>query len=358
MAAVSKVEMVDDRMVCAKIAHTENMLQKQENKGEIIIYRDQSAPEIQVSLVDDTVWLTQAQMADLFGRDRDTISEHIQNVYKTAELSQNSVTRKFRVTARDGKTYNVDHYNLDMIISVGYRVNSKRGTQFRIWATQHLRDYLLKGYLVNEKRLRENQNAKLKELQQAHVLIQQAMESRRLDGYEKELLNIISDYTNTWVILNDYDAGRLRIADVSKNKIKYLEYDRIRDSIDRFKKRLMVTDRVTNSFGTENKSKLNSILKNVQSGLDGINSRFTVEEKAAQLFYAIIHERPFVDGNKRIGSLLFILFLVENGLLYNRKGEKRINDAALAALALLVAESKPQQKDVMIKLIVNLINKK
>jgi prophage maintenance system killer protein len=334
------------------------MSEIQQNKGEIIIYNDNQGPKIEVAVGQDTVWMTQAEISKFFQTERSVITKHLKNIFKTAELSQNRVCAIFAHTAADGKTYQVEHYNLDAIISVGYRVNSKRATQFRIWATQRLRDYLFKGYLINEKRLRENQNAKLKELQQAHVLIQQAIESRRLDGYEKELLSIISDYTNTWVILNDYDAGRLRIADVSKSKIKYLDYDRIRDSIDRFKKRLMITDRVTNSFGAEIKHKLDSILKNLQSGLDGVSSRFTVEEKAAQLFYAIIHERPFIDGNKRIGSLLFILFLVENGLLYNRKGEKRINDAALAALALLVAESKPQQKDIMIKLIVNLINKK
>lgn len=334
-------------------------MEKQENKGEIVIYKDHNTPEIQVNLVDDTVWLTQAQMAELFDRDRDTISEHIQHVYKTAELSQNSVTRKFRVTARDGKKYNVEHYNLDMIISIGYRVNSKRGTQFRIWATRHLRDYLLKGYLINEKRLRENQNAKLRELQEAHKLIQEALETKRLDGFEKELVNIITDYTNTWIILNEYDAGKLKISDVTKRSASHLAHERVADSVDRFRTRLLAEKHATSDFGLENApGKLAKILTKVRSSLDGLDLYPSPEEKAAHIFYYIITERPYKDGNKRIASLIFILYLIENHLLYNRKGERRINDSALAALALLVAESKPGQKDVMIKLIVNLINKK
>ncbi|HEX5429994.1 MAG TPA: virulence protein RhuM/Fic/DOC family protein [Patescibacteria group bacterium] len=333
-------------------------MEKQENKGEIIIYKSDSGPELQIKLENDSVWLTQAQMAELFDRDRDTISEHIQHVYKTAELSPNSVTRKFRVTARDGKSYNVEHYNLDMIISVGYRVNSKRGTQFRIWATKHLRGYLLKGYLINERRLRENQDAKLKELQQAHLLIQQALESRRLDGFEKELVNIITDYTNTWIVLNEYDSGKLKISDVSKNKTSYLDFGKVTDSVSRFKNRLQANKLATADFGKPNGNKLQKILTRVKQNLDGVDVYPSAEEKGAHLFYFLISEKPFADGNKRIASLIFILFLIENHLLYNRKGERRINDSALAALALLVAESKPSQKDVMVKLIVNLINKK
>jgi prophage maintenance system killer protein len=332
-----------------------------ENKGEIIIYRDQETPEIQVNLVDDTVWLTQGQMAELFAKDVNTIGGHIQNVYKMAELSQNQTTRKFRVVQSEGKKQvkrDITYYNLDMIISVGYRVNSKRGTQFRIWATTHLRDFLLKGYLINEKRLRENQGSKLRELQQAHRLIQEALETRRLEGFEKELLNIITDYTNTWVILNEYDAGKLKISDVSKSRASYLNYDQVKDSVERFRNRLIASKQATSSFAVESGSRLRNILNRVRQHLDGVDAYPSTEEKAAHLFYFMIVEKPFTDGNKRIASLVFILFLIENHLLYNRKGERRINDSALAALALLVAESKPSQKDIMIKLVVNLINKK
>jgi prophage maintenance system killer protein len=331
---------------------------EKQQKGEMVIYKEDNSPEIKVTLVDDTVWLTQSQMAELFDRNIPTINEHIKHTYKSGELTENSVTRKFRVTARDGKAYNVEHYNLDMIISIGYRVNSKRGTQFRIWATKNLRDFLLKGYLINERRLRENQDAKLKELQQAHHLIQEALESRRLEGFEKELVNIITDYTNTWVILNEYDAGKLKISDVSKKQASYLNYEQVKDSVDRFRSRLIASKQATTSFGNEAGSKLRNILNRVKQHLDGVDAYPSTEEKAAHLFYFLITEKPFSDGNKRIASLIFILFLIENHLLYNRKGERRINDSALAALALLVAESKPSQKDVMVKLIVNLINKK
>lgn len=153
--------------------------------GEVVIYKDQQGPELKVSLVDNTVWLSQSQMAELFRKDVRTINEHIKNIFKEAELRQNSVIRKFRITALDGKTYNVNYYNLDVIISVGYRVKSKRGTQFRIWATQRLRDYLLKGYILNQHRLKERREIKLKELEGALKLIQRAIETNRLSGSKK-----------------------------------------------------------------------------------------------------------------------------------------------------------------------------
>ena len=174
-------------------------MENTENKGEIVIYKADQGPEIEIQVDKDTVWMTQADISKLFQTERSVITKHLNNIFKSAELSQNSVCAIFAHTAADGKTYQVEHYNLDVIISVGYRVNSKRATQFRVWATQRLRDFLLKGYLVNEKRLQENQQLKLKELQQAVSLMQEALSVKRLEGYEKELLNIITDYTNTWI---------------------------------------------------------------------------------------------------------------------------------------------------------------
>src|SRR3989344_1170131 len=266
-------------------------MENQGNKGEIIIYKADSGPEIQVKLENETIWLTQVQMADLFDINRDTIGDHIQSIYKTAELSQNQTTGKFPVVQIEGKKQvkrEVSFYNLDMVISVGYRVNSKRGTQFRIWATKHLREYILKGYLVNEKRLKENEEVKLKELQQAVGLMQQALEARMFEGYENLL----------------------------------------------------------------------ALLGNIGQTYDGKEVYPTLEEKAAHLLYFAVKNHPFVDGNKRIGALLFILFLIENRFLHNKKGERKINDSALTAITLLVAESKPVQKEVIVKVIVNLINKK
>ncbi|MEJ0021703.1 MAG: RhuM family protein [Candidatus Doudnabacteria bacterium] len=332
----------------------------EENKGEIVIYKAEEGPELQVTLENETVWLNLQQMTDLFQRDKSVISRHIQNIYKEAELSQNATVAFFATVQKEGNREvkrEIEFYNLDMIISVGYRVNSKRGTQFRIWATQRLRDYLLKGYLVNEKRLKENEEIKLKELQQAVGLMQQALSVKRLEGYEKELLNIITDYANTWLTFYQFDAGTLAL-EGNKKTTKHLEYEQIKKSIVRFKQRLMKDDEASELFGTEVSEKLLSLLGNVKQSLGGKDVYPTLEEKAAHLLYFAVKNHPFVDGNKRIGALLFILFLVQNNFLINKRGERKINDSALTAVTLLVAESKPAQKDVMVKLIVNLINKK
>lgn len=333
-------------------------MENQEKKGEIIIYKAASGPELQVKLEDESVWLNLQQMTDLFQRDKSVIAKHIKNIYKEAELSQNSVVAFFATTAADGKTYNVEYFNLDMIISVGYRVNSVRGTQFRIWATQRLSDYLLKGYLINEKRLQENQQLKLKELEQANKLFHQVLESQRLAGYEKDLLKIITDYTDTWIILNQYDKEELAVENVTKRSAQLLDYDQVKKMIEKFKVRLMKDGLASDLFGTEVGGKLKAALGNLAHTFGGKDLYPSIEEKAVHLFYFVIKDHPFVDGNKRIGSLLFILFLVENHYLFNRKGERKISDSALTALALLIAESRPVQKDVMVKLIVNLINKK
>ncbi|OGE88394.1 MAG: hypothetical protein A3J07_01200 [Candidatus Doudnabacteria bacterium RIFCSPLOWO2_02_FULL_49_13] len=326
----------------------------QENKGEIIIYKAESGPELQVKLEDETIWLNQAEIASLFDTDRSSIAKHIKNLIKSGELEEKSNVQNLHIANSDKP---VKFYNLDFILSVGYRVNSKRATQFRIWATKHLRDYLLKGYLVNEKRLKENEEIKLKELQAAVGLMQQALEVKRLEGYEKELLNIITDYANTWLTFYQFDAGQLPLQG-SKKSAKYLEYDQIKKAIIRFKQRLLKNEEASELFAQEVSEKLLSLLGNIKQSLGGQDVYPTLEEKAAHLLYFAVKNHPFVDGNKRIGALLFILFLVENNYLHNKKGERKINDAALTAVTLLVAESKPQQKEVMIKLIVNLINKK
>ena len=334
------------------------MSEDKETKGEILIYKQDNTPEIKVNLVDESVWLTQAQISQLFDRNIPTINYHIKNVFKTGELEKNSVISKFEITAADGKTYDVEHFNLDMIISVGYRVNSKRGTQFRIWATQRLRDFLLKGYLINEKRLKENPQINFKELQQAMALMQEALGVKRLEGYEKELLNIIAEYTNTWITLNQFDSGNLKLDQVTKRSVKFLDYDQVKKAIERFKTRLIKDKEASELFGSEVSKKLHQVLGNLAHTFGGKDLYPSLEEKAAHLLYFAVKDHPFVDGNKRIGALMFLLFLINNNYLLNKKGEKKINDAALTALTLLVASSKADQKNVMIKLIVNLINKK
>jgi len=330
-------------------------------KGEIIIYKDQIGPEIQVKLEDNTVWLNQQQMANLFQTTVANTNQHIKNVYFEQELEENPTIKKSLIVQKEGSREvkrEIDYYNLDVIISVGYRVKSKRGTQFRIWATNRLRDYLVKGYTINEKRLKdfENLQVKLKDLEGAHKLIQQAIESKRLDGYEKELLSIITDYANTWFVLNKYDQDDLKIEDVSKKPAKALDYRNLQKAIAQFKKRLGAKKEAGSLFGREVGGKLQAVLGAINQTFGGKQLYPSIEEKAAHLLYFMIKDHPFADGNKRIGSLTFLLFLIENNYLLNKKGERKINDSALTALALLIAESKPSDKDAMVKLVVNLIN--
>lgn len=335
-------------------------MENQENKGEIIIYKAGSGPELQVKLEDETVWLTQVQIATLFGVNVPAIFKHAKNIIKDGELAENRTISKMEIVQTEGQRTvkrQVEFYNLDMVLSIGYRVNSKKATQFRVWATKHLRDYILKGYLINEKRLKENEELKLKELQGAVSLMQQALEVRRLEGYEKDLLKIITDYANTWLTFYQFDAGTL-VVEGTKKEAKHLDHGEIQKTIERFKARLMKEKEASELFGKEVSEKLLSLLGNLRQTFGGKDLYPTLEEKAAHLLYFSVKNHPFVDGNKRIGALLFILFLVQNNYLMNKRGERKINDSALTTLTLLVAESRPQQKEVIIKLIVNLINKK
>lgn len=333
---------------------------KELNISEVTIYKDTEGPAVEVSFEGDTVWLSQAQMAALFQRDTSVVSRHISNVYKERELEEEKTSLK-KANSHNlqiGLDKPTTYYNLDVIISVGYRVKSKRGTQFRIWATQRLRDYLLKGFVVNQERLKEQSQAKLKELEGAVKLLQGAVETHRLDGYEKELLNIITDYTTTWVLLNKYDHDELEIENVTKKTVYRLDYEKVMQSVGQFKRRLVSRNEASELFGTESGKKLQALLGNIEQTWDGKPLYDSLEEKAAHLLYFAIKDHPFVDGNKRIGSLLFLLYLIENRALYNKRGERKLNDNALAALALLIAESRSDQKEVMVKLVVNLINKK
>jgi len=332
-------------------------------KGEIVIYKAPEGPELQVQMDGETVWLTRSQMAKLFERDINTIGQHIRLIYAEKELEEEKTTLKQGKTVNSGIALfkpNI-YYNLDVIISVGYRVKSKRGTQFRIWATQRLRDYLLQGYAVNKNRLdqlKQEHNSQLKELQQTVKLFQNVIEARRTEGYEKEFLNIIVDYANTWTVLHEYDEGKLGITDVSKKSTRPLDHAEIQKTIIRFKQRLAAKKEVSDLFGQEVGGKLEAVLGSIYQTYSGKELYPSLEEKAAHLLYFAIKDHPFVDGNKRIGCLLFLLFLIENNYLNNKRGERKVNDTALVALALLIAESKPVQKDVMVKLIVNLINRK
>jgi prophage maintenance system killer protein len=328
-----------------------------ESKGEIIIYQTEDGQtELKVQLEEDTIWLTQDQMGTLFEKSKKTISEHISNIFKEGELQRDAVVRKFRTTASDGKSYKYDIYNLDVVISVGYRVKSKRGTQFRIWATQTLKDHLVKGYTINEKRLQE-QTGKLHDLHQTVEFLKNILGAKELSGSEAQgLLEIISNYTRSFVLLNQFDSNSLTIEPSDKPLTHEINYEEAIAAIEQLKKKLIAEGEATELFGRQREDAFSGILNSVVQTFGGEYLYPGIEEQAAHLLYFVIKNHPFADGNKRIGAFLFVWFLHLNQHLLRKRGELKINDNALVALALLVAQSDPAHKDVMIKLVVNLIN--
>lgn len=248
-------------------------------------------------------------------------------------------------------------YSLDAIISVGYRVNSRRATQFRIWATHVLHDYILKGIVVNERHIKETHQLKLKEFEKTVSLLQNVMRAKALGQSEMAgLLSVITDYAQVWVLLQQYDTGEIPAQRGKKKGVNYLEHDDAQSAISSLKTHLLKKKQASHIFGTEREQKgLAGILQSIRQSFGGKELYPSVEEKAAHLLYFVIKDHYFVDGNKRIASLLFILFLSKNRYLYKKKGERKINDNALVALALLIAESKSTEKEIMVSLITNLL---
>lgn len=319
-------------------------------KGEIIIYKAADGPIIDVQLDQDTVWLTQKQMSELFDKDIRTINEHIRNIFREGELASPAVIRKFRITATDGKTYDTAHYNLDVIISVGYRVKSLRGVQFRIWATQVLRKHLVEGYTINQKRLAAQQE-KIRELQEAVHLMGNIVLLDAVSDEAKGIVQIISEYSRALGILDDYDHERL-IVPKGKRKTKYrLTYDEARLIINQMKVKFKDSALV----GQEKDKSFQGAIGAIYQTFGGKDVYPTIEEKAAHLLYFVTKNHSFVDGNKRIAAALFICFLQRTGLLLTRNGHKRMDNNALVALTLMIAASRPAEKETMIKVILNLL---
>ena len=294
--------------------------------------------KLTVPVENNTVWLNRKQLAELFGRDVKTIGKHINNALK--EELDNSVVANFATTASDGKVYQTEHYNLDMIISVGYRVKSNRGVEFRQWANSVLKQYIMQGYAINEKRLAALQRT---------VDIQTKMLASTLEVDEAELLKAVNLYTNALMLLDQYDHQSIKKP--AGNKAIYrITYEDCRNMVNE-----MEDSFHSDVFGVEKeKGKVEGILAAVYQSAFGKDAYPSLEEKAANLLYFMIKDHPYADGCKRIAASLFLEFLVRNNVLYE-KGQKRIGDGALVAITLMIAESDPKGKDIMVNLVMNLL---
>ncbi len=325
--------------------------------SDIVIYKDKNGEvEVEVKLEDETLWLSQKQIAELFGVTKQNISAHIQNIYKEEELSQDATVKNFLTVQKEGKRRvkrEIEHYNLDMIISVGYRVKSKIATKFRQWATKVLKSYIIKGYALNQEKIKQRFSEFEKEIE----LLTKVIKNNELQELEaKGFLEIITKYTKSWILLNRFDEQSLEMPKGSEAKF-ILDYEEAKEAINELKKDLISKKEATDIFGIERENSLKGIIRNIYQTFGGVDLLPSIEEKAANLFYYIVKDHPFADGNKRIGSFLFILFLSKNNYLYDLNGELKINQNALVALALLIATSKAGEKDLIIKLIINLLAK-
>ena len=321
-----------------------------------IYYNDNGDPQLEVVLENETVWLTQKQMSDVFGTTPENILMHLKNIFNDQELQELATTKDFLVVRQEGKREvkrTLKHYDLDAIISVGYRVNSKRGVQFRVWATSRLKEHLVNGYTLNQQRFDKNSA----ELQQALSLIKKAAQSPELKSDEgRGLVEIISRYTQTFLWLQRYDEGLL---DDPSGQVGGVlpSSDVAMQSLNELKAQLIERGEATDLFANPRDDGLDSIFGNLDQSVFGEPAYPTIESKAAHLLYFTVKNHPFSDGNKRSGAFLFVDFLHRNGRLLNNNGDMVINDTGLAALTLLVAESDPKQKETLIRLILNMLAK-
>lgn len=326
-------------------------------ESDIRIYQsDDGQTEVQVKFDNETVWLSQRQMAQLFDKDTDTIGLHLKNIFESGELDELSTTEDSSVVQKEGKR-NIKRqlklYNLDAIISVGYRVNSKRGIQFRIWASKVLKEYLVKGFSINEKRLTQH-NEHLKELRNSVKILGEVLNYKSLSNDESVgLLKIISDYAYALDVLDQYDYQKLEINNTSGKETYQLTYSEAMSQIMLAKK----THGNSELFGYEKDKSFKSSINTIYQTFDGIDLYPSIEEKAANLLYFITKNHSFTDGNKRIAAFLFLYFLERNGILFDEFRNKRVADNTLVALTLMIAVSKPEEKETMTKVVVNLINK-
>ena len=313
-------------------------------KNEIVLFETKDKSKLlSVQMDGNTVWLSQAQMAELFDTTKQNVSLHANNCFKEGQLDRNSVVKDFLTTATDGKQYKTKHYNLDVIISVGYRVKSKRGVEFRQWASKVLKQYMIEGYAINEKRLSALEKT---------VDIQTRMLADALNVEEKDILRAVNLYTDALTLLDQYDHQSIIKPD-GKSPIYRITYDDCMTMVSHMKDSFE-----TDVFGVEKEAgKVNGIISAIYQSAFGQDAYPTIEEKAANLLYFMIKDHPFADGCKRIAASLFLEFLERNQALF-KDGNKRIGDGELVAITLMIAESNPDEKDIMVKLVMNLLNMK
>lgn len=307
---------------------------------------------LEVTLEQETVWLSQAQMAELFNTKRPAITKHLSNIYKSKELDENSTCSILEHMAEHGQRYRTKHYNLDAIISVGYRVSSKRATHFRKWATQVLKDHLVHGYTLNQQRLTERGI----EFEQAVSLLSRTLTNQGLVSTEGEAVaRVISDYARSWSLLQGYDEQQLAELNIKQPDMQSLGLEEALKAIGRLKRTLITKGEATELFGQVRGDGLTSALATIEQGFGDELFYPNVATRAAHLLYFVVKNHPLADGNKRCGSFLFLWYLRRNAALLARPVEQLINDNTLVALALLVAESLPDQKTLMIRLIEHFI---
>jgi len=328
---------------------------RSERDAQIAIYQAE-AGTVEVRLAQDSIWLTQAQLSAVFDTSTDNISLHLKNIYADEELTEEATTEDFSVVRQEGKRQvqrRLKHYNLDAVISVGYRVNSKRAVGFRQWATSILRQHLTQGYTLNRQRLESN----ARELEAALLLVRKLAQNPELpQDAGRGLLDVVTRYARTFLLLQRYDEGLLtEPPQQSGGQLPSLA--EARAALARLKSDLMARGEATDLFARERGDGLDALLGNLDQTVFGEPAYPTVEAKAAHLLYFVIKNPPFADGNKRSGAFLFVDFLARNGRLLDASGQPVINDIGLAALALLVAESAPEQKDTLIRLIMNMLSR-
>ena len=329
------------------------MKSKKDNK--VTIFKTKDGPAVDVQINNETAWLNQNQMTDLFEKDQSVISRHLNNIFKEKELDKKSNMQKMHIPNSDKP---VNFYSLDVIISVGYRVKSKRGTQFRIWANKILKEFLLEGYAVNQNKLK-GQSQKIKQLETTIKSIVEASNQKELSNTEaKGILNLIQDYTLALDLLDDYDHQRLSLSQTQKSKKRMITYEQALDAINTLREKFKRDGESVDLFGKEKDQSFKSSLSTIYQTFEKKELYPSIEEKAAHLLYFVIKNHSFVDGNKRIAAFVFVWFLENNDYLYTTEGKKRIDDNGLVALCLLIAHSKPEEKETFVKLIVNLINQR